>query len=42
VGLAAAAIAFLMVGAGLHTIQTVGLALANDLAAEDHGPRWWA
>ena len=39
VGLAAAAIAFLMVGAGLHTIQTVGLALANDLAAEESRPK---
>ncbi len=27
-----AAIAFLMVGAGMHTVQTVGLALATDLA----------
>ena len=39
VGLAAAALAFLMVGAGLHTIQTVGLALANDLAAEESRPK---
>ena len=39
VGLVAAAIAFLMVGAGLHTIQTVGLALANDLAAEESRPK---
>ena len=37
IGHAAAALAFLMVGAGLHTTQTVGLALATDLApAEDH------
>ena len=39
VGLVAAGIAFLMVGAGLHTIQTVGLALANDLAAEESRPK---
>ncbi len=32
VGPLAAALAFLMVGAGLHTTQTVGLALATDLA----------
>ena len=32
VGDAAAALAFLLVGAGLHTTQTVGLALATDLA----------
>jgi len=32
VGPAASALAFLLVGAGLHTIQTVGLALATDLA----------
>ncbi len=37
IGHAAAALAFLLVGAGLHTTQTVGLALATDLApAEDH------
>ena len=34
VGQAAAALAFLLVGAGLHTVQTVGLALATDLAPE--------
>jgi BCD family chlorophyll transporter-like MFS transporter len=28
-----------MVGAGLHTIQTAGLALANDLAAEESRPK---
>jgi hypothetical protein len=33
VGHVAAALAFLLVGAGLHTVQTVGLALATDLAA---------
>lgn len=32
VGPLASALAFLLVGAGLHTIQTVGLALATDLA----------
>ena len=32
VGPAASALAFLLVGAGLHTTQTVGLALATDLA----------
>jgi BCD family chlorophyll transporter-like MFS transporter len=39
VGLIGAAVAFLMVGAGLHTIQTAGLALANDLAAEESRPK---
>lgn len=34
VGQASAALAFLLVGAGLHTTQTVGLALASDLAPE--------
>jgi BCD family chlorophyll transporter-like MFS transporter len=33
------ALAFLMVGAGLHTTQTAGLALATDLAPEDKRPR---
>lgn len=32
VGQAAAALAFLLVGAGMHAVQTVGLALATDLA----------
>lgn len=32
VGDVAAALAFLLVGGGLHTVQTVGLALATDLA----------
>lgn len=31
IGLSAAALAFLLVGAGLHTVQTTGLALATDL-----------
>lgn len=39
VGQAAGALAFLLVGAGLHTTQTVGLALANDLAAETSRPK---
>jgi BCD family chlorophyll transporter-like MFS transporter len=39
VGHAAAALAFLMVGAGMHTVQTVGLALATDLAPPEAHPR---
>jgi BCD family chlorophyll transporter-like MFS transporter len=39
VGQAGAAGAFLMVGAGVHTTQTAGLALATDLAAPDAQPR---
>ncbi len=39
VGHGAAALAFLLVGAGLHTTQTVGLALATDLAPEHARPR---
>ncbi|MCU0699896.1 MAG: PucC family protein [Myxococcaceae bacterium] len=39
VGEAAAALAFLMVGAGLHTAQTAGVALATDLAPEQSRPR---
>ncbi|MGM0676994.1 BCD family MFS transporter [Ectothiorhodospira marina] len=35
----AAALAFLLVGAGLHTTQTAGLALATDLAAPEQRPR---
>lgn len=34
-----AGIAFLLVGAGLHTTQTAGLALATDLAPEESRPR---
>ena len=34
-----AALAFLMVGAGLHTTQTAGLALATDLAPAESRPR---
>ena len=39
IGQAAAALAFLLVGAGLHTVQTVGLALATDLAPPKAQPR---
>ena len=39
VGDAGAALAFLMVGAGLQTTQTAGLALATDLAPERARPR---
>ena len=39
IGQAAAGFAFLLVGAGLHTVQTIGLALATDLAPERARPR---
>jgi BCD family chlorophyll transporter-like MFS transporter len=39
VGLVGAALAFLLTGAGLHTTQTAGLALATDLAAPEQRPR---
>lgn len=39
IGHVAAALAFLMVGAGLHTTQTVGLALATDLAPPEAQPK---
>ncbi len=39
VGYLGAALAFLLVGAGLHTTQTAGLALATDLAPEHARPR---
>ncbi len=39
IGQAAAALAFLFVGAGLHTVQTIGLALATDLAPAHARPR---
>ena len=39
VGLIGAGLAFLMVGAGMHTVQTAGLALATDLAPEAARPR---
>lgn len=35
IGPAAAGLAFLMVGFGIHTVQTAGLALATDLAPEE-------
>ena len=38
-GLASAALAFLMVGAGVHTVQTAGLALATDLVKEEDQPK---
>ncbi len=39
VGQAGAALSFLLVGAGVHTTQTVGLALATDLAAPESQPK---
>lgn len=39
VGELAAGLAFLMVGAGMHTVQTAGLALATDLAPAATRPR---
>jgi BCD family chlorophyll transporter-like MFS transporter len=39
IGQAGAALAFLLLGAGLHTTQTVGLALATDLAPVEKQPR---
>ena len=39
IGHAGAALAFLLVGAGIHTTQTAGIALANDLAPEHVRPR---
>lgn len=39
IGHVSAALAFLMVGAGLHTTQTAGLALATDLAPAETRPR---
>ncbi|MBJ6122973.1 BCD family MFS transporter [Sphingomonas mollis] len=39
VGHIGAALAFLLVGAGMHTTQTAGLALATDLATEQSRPR---
>jgi BCD family chlorophyll transporter-like MFS transporter len=38
IGYVGAGMAFLLVGAGLHTIQTVGLALATDLAPTESRP----
>ncbi|MBB1089738.1 BCD family MFS transporter [Rhodopseudomonas palustris] len=39
IGQVGAAVAFLLVGAGFHTTQTAGLALATDLAPEEARPR---
>ncbi|MEM8959039.1 MAG: PucC family protein [Pseudomonadota bacterium] len=39
IGLTSAALAFLLVGAGLHMVQTVGLALATDLVKEEDQPK---
>lgn len=39
VGLSSAALAFLLVGAGLHMVQTVGLALATDLVRKEDHPK---
>ena len=39
IGQVASAFAFLLVGAGLQTTQTAGLALATDLAPEEARPR---
>ncbi len=38
-GFIGAALGFLMIGAGMHTVQTAGLALATDLATEDNRAR---
>ena len=39
IGISAAALSFLLVGAGAHMVQTVGLALATDLVPERDQPR---
>ncbi len=39
IGLSSAALAFLLVGAGVHMVQTVGLALATDLVKEEDQPK---
>lgn len=39
IGISSAALAFLLVGAGVHMVQTVGLALATDLVPERDQPR---
>ncbi len=41
-GMIGAAAAFLITGAGIHTTQTSGLALASDLSPEDKRPRVFA
>ncbi|MCG6885372.1 MAG: PucC family protein [Silicimonas sp.] len=39
IGLSSAGLAFLLVGAGLHMVQTAGLALATDLVREEDHPK---
>lgn len=39
IGLSSAALSFLLVGAGVHIVQTVGLALATDLVKEEDQPK---
>ena len=39
IGLSSAALAFLLVGAGAHMVQTVGLALATDLVKSEDQPK---
>ena len=39
IGLSAAALSFLLVGAGVHMVQTVGLALATDLVKDADHPK---
>lgn len=39
IGQVSAAVAFLLVGAGVHTVQTAGLALATDLTPPESHPR---
>ncbi|MEM8823195.1 MAG: PucC family protein [Pseudomonadota bacterium] len=39
IGLTSAAVAFLLVGAGVHIVQTVGLALATDLVKDEDHPK---
>ena len=39
IGQSAAALAFPLVGAGVHTVQTVGLALATDLVEVEEQPK---
>jgi BCD family chlorophyll transporter-like MFS transporter len=39
IGLTSAGLAFLLVGAGVHIVQTVGLALATDLVPESDQPK---
>ena len=39
IGHASAALAFLLVGAGIHTVQTAGLALATDLTPNESHPK---